>query len=173
MPSKDNIMTRLQTMTQTEASQRYRWIPWCFLAGFGVVLIANGTLLYFAMRQPVGLVIDQPYENGIAYNKMLAAGRDQAKLGWAAQVGITDFTEGRGRISLSFTDPNGALNAAVVQLSLSRPLEGDSLPTISLPIENGHAQATLFGLRPGQWSARMVVRQGTAQAVIEQRVIVR
>ncbi|MFY8106643.1 MAG: FixH family protein [Elstera sp.] len=165
-------MTSLQTMTQTEASHRYRWIPWCFLAGFGVVLVANGTLLYFATRQPVGLVIDKPYENGIAYNKILAAGRDQAQLGWAAQVGITDFKEGRGRVSLFVTDPNGALNEAVVQLTLSRPLEGDALPTVSLPVENGRAQVTLSGLRPGQWSARMVVRQGTAQAVLEQRVIV-
>ncbi len=168
-------MTSLQTMTQTEASHRYRWIPWCFLAGFGVVLAANGTLLYFATRQPVGLVIEKPYENGIAYNKILAAGRDQAKLGWAAQVALTEFSaqEGRARVSLSFTDLNGALDEAVVQLTFSRPLEGDTLPTVSLPVEKGRAQVTLSGLRPGQWSARMVIRQGTAQAVIEQRLIVR
>ncbi|MFY7777774.1 MAG: FixH family protein [Elstera sp.] len=168
-------MTSLRMMTQTEASHRYRWIPWCFLAGFGVVLIANGTLLYFATRQPVGLVIEKPYENGIAYNKILAAGRVQAKLGWGAQILASDFNavEGRARFQLLVTDANGPLDAVVVQLTLTRPLEGNSLPTVSLPVEAGRAQVTLNGLRPGQWAARMVIRQGEAQAVIEQRMILK
>lgn len=168
-------MTALHSLSPTEASHRYRWIPWCFLAGFGVVLIANGTLLYFATRQPVGLVIEKPYENGIAYNKILAAGRVQAKLGWGAQILASDFSaaEGRARFQLLVTDANGPLDAVVVQLTLTRPLEGDSLPTVSLPVESGRAQATLTGLRPGQWAARMVIRQGEAQAVIEQRMILK
>ncbi|WP_052711474.1 FixH family protein [Elstera litoralis] len=89
-------MTALHSLSPAEASRRYRWIPWCFLAGFGVVLIANGTLLYFATRQPVGLVIEKPYENGIAYNKILAAGRAQAKLGWAARLSRRTLTLARG-----------------------------------------------------------------------------
>ncbi|KJV10509.1 hypothetical protein VZ95_04405 [Elstera litoralis] len=61
----------------------------------------------------------------------------------------------------------------MVQLTLTRPLEGDRLPTVSLPVEAGRAQAVLSGLRPGQWAARMVIQQGEAQAVIEQRIILK
>lgn len=168
-------MTALQSLSPAEASRRYRWIPWCFLAAFGVVLIANGTLLYFATRQPVGLVIEKPYENGIAYNKILAAGRAQAKLGWEAQVIASDFNaaEGRARVQVRLTDSQGPLVADVVQLTLTRPLEGTRLPTVSLPVESGFAQTTLSGLLPGQWAARLVIHRGDTQAVIEQRIILK
>ncbi len=159
----------------TDASRRYRWIPWCFLGGFAVVLVANGTLLYFATRQPVGLVVEKPYERGIAYNKLLAAARDQAKLGWQAEASVRDYsaTAERGRLLLTLTDPAGPLAEAVVQVTLSRPVEGDSLPTLTLPVENGSAQAVIQSLRAGQWSARLVVRKGENQAVLEQRLIVK
>jgi nitrogen fixation protein FixH len=98
-----------------------------------------------------------------------------AKLGWGAQILASDFNavEGRARFQLLVTDANGPLDAVVVQLTLTRPLEGNSLPTVSLPVEAGRAQVTLNGLRPGQWAARMVIRQGEAQAVIEQRMILK
>lgn len=161
--------------TNPDASRRDRWIPWCFLGGFAVVLAANGTLLYFATRQPVGLVVEKPYERGIAYNKLLAAARDQAKLGWRADATVTDYSAaaGRGRLLVTLTDPAGPLTEAIVQITLSRPLEGDSLPVLSLPVENGTVQAAVTGLRPGQWTARIVVRQGADQAVLEQRLIVK
>ncbi|GGA00529.1 FixH family protein [Elstera cyanobacteriorum] len=165
----------MTTLPAADLSRRSRWIPWVFVVGFLTVLIPNGFLLYYSTRQPVGLVVEKPYERGIAYNKLLAAAREQAKLGWQAQTTVSGFdaAKGTGRVVIAVTDATGPLADAVVQLTLSRPLEGDSLPVLTLPVEGGTAQATVTGLRPGQWEARMVVRRGTDHAVLDQRLIVR
>lgn len=165
----------MTSLPPSDLSRRSRWIPWVFVGGFLTVLIPNGFLLYYSTRQPVALVVDKPYERGIAYNKLLAAAREQAKLGWHAQATVSGFeaAAGTGRIEITVTDDAGPLAASVVQLTLSRPLEGDSLPVLTLPVEGGIAQASLTGLRPGQWSARMVVHRGEEHAVLEQRLVLR
>ena len=51
---------------------RYLWIPRAFAGGLAVVIAVNIGLAYFALRSAPGTVSDQPYEEGLAYDCILA-----------------------------------------------------------------------------------------------------
>ena len=50
---------------------RGRWIPWTYAAGMLVVIAVNAVLITAALRSFPGLVVQRPYDRGIAYNEEL------------------------------------------------------------------------------------------------------
>ena len=62
-----------------------------FIAFFGTIFLVNGTLIYEAISTHTGLVANEPYRKGLAYNERIAADERQARLGW------TETLRGRPR----------------------------------------------------------------------------
>lgn len=63
------------------------WYPYIFVAVFGVVVAVNAVMVWLAGTTFSGLSVEQAYDKGVAYNRVLAAARRQEALGWS--VGTT------------------------------------------------------------------------------------
>ncbi|MFW5680782.1 MAG: FixH family protein, partial [Pseudomonadota bacterium] len=66
----------------TEPARKSRWIPWAFVAFFGVVFLVNGVMVYFAVTTFAGVERRDAFKRAQSYNEVLAEARAQAALGW-------------------------------------------------------------------------------------------
>jgi nitrogen fixation protein FixH len=57
-----------------------------FLAFFGAIFAVNGALIYAAVSTHTGLVANEPYRKGLAYNERIFADEHQAQLGWSERL---------------------------------------------------------------------------------------
>src|SRR5262249_34112510 len=72
-----------------------------FLAFFGTVFAVNGTLIYEAVSTHTGLVANEPYRKGLAYNARIGADERQARLGWTETLEV-----GRdGHVTFALAEP--------------------------------------------------------------------
>ena len=89
------------------------------VAFFGVMLLANGILVYLAMTTFAGGDTSDPYRKGLHYNEMLAAAERQAERGW--QTDLT-YDQARGRLTLSVLDKDAQPMAGLhIKAMMSRP----------------------------------------------------
>lgn len=90
---------------------------------FGVMFVANGLLVYYAVSTFSGGDRPNPYRSGLDYNATIAEAEQQAALGWTAKA---DYDGNAGRITLHFTD---SAAAPVTGLSLSGKLARPAVDT--------------------------------------------
>lgn len=118
-------------IVQTEADpKKGRWIPFVFFGMFAVIIIANGSLIFYAFDSWRGLTTSQAYEKGLAYNQALEASREREALGWSLSLGFRKGGEQQegsgpsGKILLQLKDAGGQpVSASSVKAGVSRPLQ--------------------------------------------------
>jgi len=76
-----------------------------FVGFFGVVFAVNGVFLYWALTTHTGVVSQQPYRKGLAYNIRIEADEKQRQLGWVPEISLERNT---GRLAVTFKDKAGA-----------------------------------------------------------------
>lgn len=147
------------------ARQKGWWIPWLFVAGFGVVLAVNLTLLFFATSTFNGLVSPTAYEQGLAYNSEIAAQRAQETLGWQGDVDLAVRPGGRegawpAVVSAELRDAEGRpLGRLEVTADLRRPTQAGFDQTVTLTAgPDGRWQAPLTLPFAGLWEVRLMAR---------------
>ena len=130
---------------------RGRWIPWTYAGGMLVVVAVNAVLITAAFRSFPGLVVQRPYDRGIAYNEELRQGRAQAALGWEMTPSYD-----KGRLTVRVAAPDGSPVAGLdVRATLSRPLEAvSSIDARLAPAGDGYAAAVELPLS-GQWEIKL------------------
>lgn len=158
-------------------SRRDRWIPWTFVLGFGVVVAVNATMITYAVRSFSGLATENPYERGIAYNRVLEEQDRQAALGWTlAPV----FAAGRagtnaGALTLRATRADGTpLVGLSVAVELTRPV--DAVAPVELVLRevgDGLYRADVTLPRGGQWDMHVVATAGGDRRDLRQRIFAR
>lgn len=139
-----------------------RFIPWFFVAGFGIVIAVNGTLIYFAQSSFSGLDTEHPYERGLNYNQALEAAAAQAELGWRSEITLTAVLNGRHEIAVRFADDQARpIDGVTVQALLRRPASAGQDMTVPLHRQgNGRYAAEVALPARGQWDVRIVARDG-------------
>jgi nitrogen fixation protein FixH len=157
-------------------SNRYRWIPWVFVAAMGVVVVVNGGLVYFATREPVGIVVKNPYQDGLRYNETLKERRQQAALGWQIAAGV--FGEAGAspvEVRVEAKDANGQpLPYLQGRILFDRPVE--KLPPIESELAstgNGNYIGVAALPRAGQWDLTIEFSDGTRRHSSSTRVTVK
>ncbi|MGE0154886.1 MAG: FixH family protein [Reyranellaceae bacterium] len=157
-------------------SDRYRWIPWVFVGAMAVVVAVNGGLVYFAIREPVGIIVKNPYQDGLRYNEKLAERREQAALGWQVAAAV-DGKAGAGPfdVRIEARDRSGSpLSALSGKVRFERPVERlGAIETELTPLGNGQYVAAVRLPRPGQWELTVDFTDGTAQHSSSTRISVR
>lgn len=151
-----------------------RLIPWMFVAGFAVVAAVNGVMIAFALETFSGVTTDQAYEEGLAYNKTLAAAAAQEKLGWKVGIDLAAPTHERARLSVTLADRNGApIHGAVIEAHFVRPTsEGfDSQAQLS-ETGNGRYEAETSLALPGQWDVVVTASYDGASYQKTERVFI-
>jgi nitrogen fixation protein FixH len=87
------------------------------LSFFGVIFAVNGALIYAAVSTHTGLVANEPYRKGLAYNERILADERQAQLGWSERLEVG--RDGHLRLALAERD-SGPVRGLRVQGVLGR-----------------------------------------------------
>lgn len=88
------------------------------VAFFGIVFAVNGVFLFAALSTHTGVIANEPYRNGLAYNSRIADGDEQAALGWRETVILALD----GRLSLHLTDQDGMpVRGLRIEATIGRP----------------------------------------------------
>lgn len=87
---------------------RFRVKGWHVLAMmlgfFAVVFAVNGWFLYSALSTHAGVVSNEPYRKGLAYNERIAADERQKSLGWKDETSLA----GAGDVTVRLTRDDGS-----------------------------------------------------------------
>ena len=134
-----------------------RWIPWVFVAFFGVVFSMNGVMAYLAFNTWTGLAVTNSYERGLRHNDEIAEARAQAEMGWSAELEFSQTGDTDGRMVLALSDQWGnSLERAFVRARLIRPThEGFDFETDLVSTGAGRYAAEIDFPLPGQWTVEV------------------
>lgn len=135
-----------------------RTVLWCFLAFFGVVLLVNAGMVTLALESYTGLVTKHPYEEGLAYNKVVRAEAAQKALGWRGRLAFTPVPDIEGhaaaRFRFTLRDAKGALlHPETLHIALVRPTQSG----MDFSHDLKRADIIVFPAR-GLWEAQVVAR---------------
>jgi nitrogen fixation protein FixH len=134
-----------------------------WLAGFfSAMLIANAFFVYFALSSFPGVVTEQAYEDGLAYNGKIAASRAQVELNWDVAGKVWRDADGNAQITVTARDAAGAPLAGLsVGASLLRPASPEpARDAVLYEGEAGTYRAELTGIAPGRWILDLVAETG-------------
>jgi len=129
-----------------------RWIPWTFVGGFGVILLANGIMVFSAFNSWNGVSTDDAYRGGLAYNRQLAERQRAAAIGWAVAARI-DGKGDRRNLRVSVKDKTGKpIPYATVVARFERPIERGLDFSVRMQTTASGQHAAAFALpKYGQW----------------------
>jgi nitrogen fixation protein FixH len=119
------------------------------LAFFGVMFIANGIFLYYALGTFNGFETADAYRKGLSYNERIAAETAQAARGWQPAA---HYETERGELVLTVRDARGRGVAGLsVTAELRRPATDREDLRITLSETAPARYAAPSGLAEGQW----------------------
>ena len=138
--------------TQTDAKQDSygKRVLLYFVMFFGVIIVVNAVFIYSALNSFTGVVTENPYEKGLAYNETLAKAKEQPKMN-------DRVSYNNGILQWNLVDnENIAIDTATVTASLVRPVQdGYDFDTTLKNAGNGEYKATLDLPLKGLWQAHL------------------
>jgi nitrogen fixation protein FixH len=141
------------------------------VGAFVLVSAVNGLMIWYALSTWPGLVSDSAYAEGLGFDRVLAASRAEAALGWK---GTIDYDR-TGRIVFHLVDGKGQpLSRMGVSMVMLRPTrEGFDRTAALLETAPGRYEAGIHAPLSGVWDVRVVVASGgQTRFHAEQRILV-
>ena len=133
------------------------WVLLSFIAFFGVIVAVNAVFITTALSTHSGVVTEQPYEKGLAYDETLKAARAQPDLQQKAY-----FENSVLRWVLH--DENGQTLNADVSARLVRPVKyGQDFDVVMTQTSGGVYEADLNLSMKGRWEAQLKAEWQTQQ----------
>lgn len=133
------------------------WVLLSFIAFFSVVVVVNTVFITTALSTHSGVVTDQPYEKGLAYNDILEAAKSQPSI-----VQFASYEEGVLRWSL--VDDSGQPLDAEVHARIMRPVEdGQDFDIPMVRVALGVYEADLDLPMEGRWEAQLKAKWQSQQ----------
>ncbi|MGD1880598.1 MAG: FixH family protein [Kiloniellaceae bacterium] len=119
---------------------------------FGIIIAVNAVFVVLALDTFTGLTTENPYKEGLAYNKVLAARDAQRDLGWQGTV-RTDTAGGEDSITVMLSDKAGdPLGGLELAGTLRRPIHaGEDQPLNWQEASPGHYRAVVALPERGNW----------------------
>jgi nitrogen fixation protein FixH len=119
------------------------------LAFFACVFAVNGTFIVLAVSTHTGVVSQEPYRKGLAYNDRIAADARQTALGWREALTLT--SDGWMVLNLADRD-NRSVPALRIKASVGRPstVSHDRAVTLNETADGQYA-ADIGNLDSGNW----------------------
>lgn len=135
----------------TEMRKSDKWIPYYFVLFFVVVAAVNAFFVYKALHSYSGVVIDNAYEHGLAYNKTLDAAEAEKNSGISQQL-----TYQNGVLSWVIRDKEGKpVNNAKVHATFLRAVQDGKDFDRNLTFSgNGQYKVSVNAPLPGVWTAK-------------------
>lgn len=156
-------------------NRRDRWIPWYFVAFFVGIALVNAVMVTLAVRTRPGVVSEHPYEEGLDYDKTIAAADAQTALGLEGGIAFHEAgSRQQGTMIFSLRDKaDKAVTATPVTLSIRRPtLAGYDQSFVMAPSGEGVYSANIGFPLPGQWEVRVYAQTPRGSYQQAKRLIV-
>ena len=152
-----------------------RWIPWYLVAFFVALISALVPMCLVAVRTNPGVVTENAYEKGLAYNAIIAAAEKQKALGWHGDL-IVHPEASADQIQVEFVlmdTENRPIKDAEVRCVLVRPMDGTMDKNVAmLAVAEGHYAAAIPVTARGLWEARISVLRGDDHYQMSKRIVV-
>ncbi|MEM8744520.1 MAG: FixH family protein [Pseudomonadota bacterium] len=124
---------------------------------FGVMLIANGIFLYYALGTFNGFETKNAYKRGLNYNARISADAAQSARGWQAVAG---HDSGTGELLLEVRDRSGAgLAGLTISGEIRRPVTDREDQAVSFRETSPARYTAPAKLTAGQWVLSVEMRE--------------
>jgi len=132
------------------------------IAMFGVIIAVNMVFAYLAIETFTGLTDENPYQDGLAYNQVLADRAALRDLGWQGDVTFTKLNSSDDSITVTLTDGAGApLSGLTLAGQLRRPTHVGMDQTLSWREDAPGAYSAVVTLpRRGNWDLEVTADDG-------------
>ena len=150
------------------------YIPWLFVAFFGLVFTANGVMVYIATSTYTGLETENHFIKGIKYNQSLDGARAQAERAWKVDLGFEQTEPLKGIVAVTLHDKHGnLLKDSTVTVRFIRPTAEGHDFEMELPYlgEGRYASPVELPL-PGQWDIRLTIVNAAGDYQDQHRILV-
>jgi nitrogen fixation protein FixH len=127
-----------------------------FVGFFLTIFVVDGVMAFKAIRTFSGEVNPHPYERGLAYNKEIAAAREQAARDWKVDVRVARAGPGEAAIAVEARDAAG------------KPVTGVAMRALlAAPADVAKdVRVTLAETAPGRYQARAALPPGQRDLVL-------
>lgn len=151
-------------------SRSDRWIPWSFVGGFGIILIANGIMVFSAFNSWTGLSTDDAYRRGLAYNEQLAAAAKAEATGWQIAAGVTG-TGIQRQVQVTLHDrAKKPIRYADIRVAFQRPIDrGHDFAVTLKSTGDGRYAGQVKLPKYGQWRLQFTVSHAGERVVATRR----
>ncbi len=151
-------------------SRADRLIPWYFVLFFVVIAVVDGIFVTVAVRTQTGIVRENAYEEGLAYNRVLEAARAQDDLGWRSDIVLEGNT-----LRVLLEDKGGrTISGASMTARVRRPVQaGHDFEMPLSELEDGSYQSQIVFPLKGQWEIRVFAQWQNRQYQSSRVVVVR
>ena len=137
-----------------------RHVLWAMIIFFGLIFAANGAFLYEALSTYSGVVSNEPYRKGLAYNERIAADKVQQALGWNSEIALTESGDG---LDIVLNDRNGnPVTGLGFDGRIGRP--ATQAMDVTLDIKEsapGRYKAAFARLADGAWEVELAAKELT------------
>lgn len=145
-----------------------RHVLYAMLGFFGVMFLANGIFLYFAISTFTGLDNPHAYQEGVNYNERIQSAHRQAALGWTHKLTLSKD----GRLELSINDKAGdGVSGLEISGTIERPVTSRFTHKLELKEVNlGRYTAQLDNIDDGNWIVALSAAKSASEADILYRL---
>lgn len=149
-------------------------IPYYFVAFFIGLAIVDGIMVTLALRTHTGTVSAHPYEEGLAYNRTIAAAEAQAALGWHAAFEFVQQSAQQGEVWFALEDAQGTpLSMQHVRVEFTRPTSRGHDFELPLLQEGTQYRAHVAFPLQGLWEMRVHAARGDTPFQQSRRIVVK
>jgi nitrogen fixation protein FixH len=138
-----------------------RKVLFILLAFFGVVFGVNLTMMRLAIQTLPGTEVDSAYSASLAYEKEIAAARDQNARNWKVDAHVERGGQGGATLQVEAHDSDGQpMSGLKFEGRFERPTDRRAdLPVVLAEVGNGIYRGSAPTIAPGQWD---LVLEGVA-----------
>lgn len=154
------------------ASIRSSYIPWLFVAGFGLVFAVNGAMVWLAVSSFSGLYGNGARDREYHYNHVIAEQKARDALGWKVNA---KWRAEEGRLLVDVVQADGSgLAGARINAQLVRPAEKlEPLPLKFSELGDGRFAAHVDLPKRGNWDLDILVVAHGRDFAITQRLFLK
>lgn len=127
-----------------------------FLTFFAAIFAVNGALIYAALSTHTGLVANEPYRKGLAYNERILADERQARLGWSERLELG--RDGHLRLGLAEQDRRPVRGLRVQGVLGRAATSRHDIDLAFVEMAPGQYEAQGPELAPGSWLIALEAR---------------
>ena len=138
-----------------------RKVLFLLVAFFGVVIGVNMIMMQLAIQTLPGTEVDSAYSASLAYEKEIAAARDQNARNWKIDAHIERSGQGGATLQVEARDNNGRpMSGLKFQGRFERPTDRRAdLAVVLAEVGIGIYRGNTLAIAPGQWD---LVLEGVA-----------